>query len=118
MPFAATQTHRASPATRRRAWGIALAIAAATGCTGSKGQPGAQSPERQSDAEYDIARDLFQKGNHRPALDHAQKAVVLNEENDKAHYLMAAILLSFCTGPRGFEGPDCRLGEIEKSARS
>ena len=81
-------------------------------------QAAAQNPERQSDAEYDIARDLFQKGNARPALDHVDKAITLNEENDKAHYLRAAILLAFCSGPREFEGPDCRLPEVEKSARA
>lgn len=88
------------------------------GCAGSKGQqPGAQSPERQSDAEYDIARDLFQKGNARLALDHIQKSVTLNEDNDKAHYLRAAILLAFCSGPRLFDAPDCKLGDVEQAAR-
>jgi len=94
-----------------------LACVSATGCTGTKGQPAAQSPERQSDAEYDLAVDLFKKNNPRSALDHARKSVELNEENDKASYLVALILLSFCTGPRGFEQPDCKLAEIEKSAR-
>lgn len=96
---------------------MSVCLIGASGCAG-KGQPGAQSPERQSDAEYDIARDLFQKGNARAALDHAQKAVALNEENDRAHYIRAAILLSFCSGPRGFEAPDCRLADIEASARA
>lgn len=87
-------------------------------CSGGKAQqPGAQSPERQSDAEYDIARDLFQKGNARVALDHADKAISLNQDNDKAHYLRAAVLLAFCSGPRGFDEPDCKLVEIEKSSR-
>jgi Tfp pilus assembly protein PilF len=94
-------------------------VTALVGCSGSKGQgPNAQSPERQSDAEYDIARDLFQKGNPRVALDHVRKAVSLNEENDKAHYLMAAILLAFCSGPQLFDAPDCRLSEVEKSTRA
>ena len=97
-------------------FGLGLALGA---CASGKGQqPGAQSPERQSDAEYDIARDFFQKGSTRLALDHVQKAVALNEENDKAHYLMGAILLAFCSGPRLFEGPDCKLAEVEKSARA
>src|SRR4051794_22768009 len=98
--------------------GLALALAP-LGCTGGKGQQAnAQSPERQSDAEYDIARDLFQKGNPRPALDHVQKSLSFNEENDKAHYLKAAILLAFCSGPNLFDAPDCRLPEVEKSARA
>lgn len=97
---------------------VVLAGLATAACGGNKGNPGAKSPEAQSDAEYDIARDLFQKGNPRPALDHVQKATSLNDENDKAHYLRAAILLSFCSGPRGFEDPDCRLADIEKSVRA
>jgi Tfp pilus assembly protein PilF len=112
----------AAPATgggHLRAFAAVTVAAAAAACAGTKGQaPNAQSPERQSEAEYDIARDLFQKGNARPALDHVQKAVSLNEENDKAHYLKAAVLLAFCSGPRGFEEPDCNLAEIEKSARA
>jgi Tfp pilus assembly protein PilF len=81
-------------------------------------QPGAQSPERQSDAEMDLAADFLKKGNQRSALDHAQKAVALNDENEKAHYLVAAILISFCTTARGFTAPDCRLADAEKSARA
>jgi Tfp pilus assembly protein PilF len=95
-----------------------LAACFVVACAGkSAGQPNAQSPERQSDAEYDIARDLFTKGNARTAIDHVEKAISLNEENDKAHYLRAAILLAFCSGPRAFDAPDCKLAEIEKSAR-
>src|SRR5688572_21685665 len=86
--------------------------------TGKSTNPGAQSPEKQSDAEYDLARDLFQKGQPRPAIDHVQKAITLNEENDKAHYLLSAILLSFCSGPRGFDAPDCKLADVEKSTRA
>lgn len=102
-----------------RALAVGLAGLIAIGCSGRGAQqPGAQSPERQSDAEYDLARDSFQKGQARVALDHAQKAIALNEDNDKAHYLIAAIHLSFCTTSRGFEAPDCRLAEAEKAARA
>lgn len=98
---------------------VAAAIAAVLmACTGSKGQPGAQSPERQSDAEYDLARDLFGKGNPRAALDHAMKSVTLNEENDKAQYFVAVIHLHFCSSDLGFTAPDCRLTEVEKYARA
>ena len=93
-------------------------IALATGCTGkNSSQPNAKSPEVQSDAEYDLARDLFQKGKPREALDHARKAVELNDENDKAHYMVAAVLLAFCSTNRGLESPDCKLGDVEKSLR-
>ncbi len=98
----------------------ATVIVLTAGCASGKGSenPGAQSPERQSEAEYDVARDLFQKGQPRAALDHATKATSLNEENEKAHYLVAAIHLSFCSTNRGFEAPDCRLGDVEKAARA
>jgi Tfp pilus assembly protein PilF len=97
----------------------AFVLALAAGCAGKSGQaPGAQSPERQSDAEYDLARDLFQKGNPRAALDHAKKAIELNEENDKAQYFVAVIHLSFCSTNRGLAAPDCRLPEVEKYARA
>lgn len=100
--------------------GVALVMALVlNGCGGkSAQQPGAQSPERQSDAEMDLAADFLKKGNPRVALDHARKAVSLNEENDKAHYLVAAILISFCSTPRGFSAPDCKLDEAEKATRA
>lgn len=98
---------------------MAGALACVVACAGQKGQsPNAQSPEKQSEAEYDVARDLFQKGNARPALDHIHKAIELNDENDKAHYLASAIYLSFCSGPREFNDPDCRLTDAEREARA
>ncbi len=88
-------------------------------CTGKGSQsPGAQSTERQSDTEYDLARDLFEKGNPRAALDHAMKAISLNEDNDKAQYFVAVIHLSFCSTNRGLNTPDCHLSEVEKYARA
>ncbi len=96
-----------------------LSIAASTGCPSKGSQaPGAQSVERQSDSEYDLARDLFEKGNPRAALDHATKAITLNEDNDKAQYFVAVIHLSFCSTNRGLEAVDCRLPEAEKHARA
>ena len=91
-----------------------------TACSPSKGSqaPGAQSVERQSDSEYDLARDLFEKGNPRAALDHATKAITLNEDNDKAQYFVAVIHLSFCSTNRGLEAVDCKLPEAEKHARA
>ncbi|MBX3187131.1 MAG: tetratricopeptide repeat protein [Labilithrix sp.] len=91
-----------------------LSVAACAG----KGGAGAQSPERQSDAEYDLARDLFMKNNPRAALDHAMKSVSLNEDNDKAQYFIAVIHLSFCSTNRGMESIDCKLDEVEKYARA
>jgi Tfp pilus assembly protein PilF len=88
-------------------------------CTGKGSQnPNAQSTERQSDAEYDLARDLFQKGNPRAALDHAMKAINLNEDNDKAQYFVAVIHLSFCSTNRGLNTPECHLDQVEKFIRA
>lgn len=95
--------------------GLAWALVA---CGAGGGAPNAQSPERQSDAEYDVARDLFQKGNPRAALDHAMKAIEHNEDNDKAQYFVGVIHLSFCSTNLGLSAPDCRLSEVEKYARA
>lgn len=98
---------------------LLLVLAGSAGCTGKGSQnPNAQSIERQSDAEYDLARDLFQKGNPRAALDHAMKAVALNEDNDKAQYYVAAIHSSFCNGTGGLTAQECHLSEVEKYARN
>lgn len=96
------------------AFGVMLVACSSTKPSG----PGVANPERQSDAEYDLARESFQKGEVRVAVDHIQKSIAFNEDNDKAHYLHAVILLSFCTGPREFDGPDCKLGDVEKAARA
>jgi type IV pilus assembly protein PilF len=100
--------------------GGALTVgSAAIGCS-PKGTGGmtAQSPERQSEAEYDVARDLFGRGEVRRALDHALKACELNDENPKALYFTAAIYLSFCAGDRGLEDPDCKIDKAEKYAKA
>lgn len=78
----------------------------------------AQSPERQSETEYDLSVDLFKRGNAREALDHSRRAVELNEENAKAQYLTATLYLSFCAGDRGDKDPDCRIAEAEKYAKA
>src|SRR5437870_5765025 len=97
---------------------IAAAIGTG-GCTGKGGQqPNAKSPEVQSDAEYDLAKDFFVKGKPREALDHANKAVALNEDNDKAHYMVGAILMQFCSSNRGLDAPDCKLADVEKATRN
>lgn len=79
--------------------------------------PNAQSPERQAEAEYDLARDRFGKNEPRQALDHALKAVELDPDNAKALYFTSNIYLYFCSLDLGFKSPDCRLEEAEKFAR-
>ena len=98
---------------------LGLVVVATGACTGKGSQnPNAQSVERQSDSEYDLARDLFEKGNPRAALDHAMKSISLNEDNDKAQYFVAVIHLSFCSTDRGLNTPECHLTEVEKYARA
>ena len=103
-----------NPLTRLRCL-LVLPLAAA-GCSPS-GAPGAQSPERQAEAEYDVARDLYYKGQLRAALEHARKAVELDDDNAKALYFTGMLHLAFCTGVQGLKASDCQLAEAEKYSR-
>lgn len=100
--------------------GVLLAALLA-GCGGRSsaqtGEPAPQSNERQSETEYDLARDLFHKGDPRGALDHARKAVDLDPDNAKALYFTSAIYSFFCDLEQGLGGPDCKIDEAEKYAR-
>lgn len=92
-----------------------LAAALVVSCAGSGQAPGAQDPSRQSEAEYDLARDLWlQRGQHRDALEHALEAVKLDSENADAHHLVALLYLDFCAR----SPTECRLLEAERSART
>ncbi len=96
-----------------------LSISIVSGCGPKAGSnaPNAQSPERQAETEYDVARDLFGKGEPRQALDHALKSIELDPDNAKALYFTSNIYLYFCSLELGFKSPDCRLDEAEKYAR-
>ncbi|HEY2511463.1 MAG TPA: tetratricopeptide repeat protein [Polyangiaceae bacterium] len=76
----------------------------------------AASPERQAEAEYDLARDAFYRGRLREALDHAQKSNHLDDQNAKALYFTAVVDLAFCSA-EGMISPDCRLSDAERLAR-
>jgi len=97
-----------------------VTIAAVAGCspTGAGNGISAQSPERQSETEYDLARDLYTRGQNREALEHVRKAIELNGDNAKALYFEAAIYLSFCAGDQGPAAPDCKMAEAEKAAKA
>ena len=82
-------------------------------CGAAGGRDGSAEP--RSNAEYDLARDSFQNGRPREALDHAQKALELNPDNADAAYLAAAVLLAFCALDES--SSDCRFGEAEKFTR-
>src|SRR5687767_6953632 len=75
---------------------ICLAACSRSG-RGSSG-PNVADVERQSEAEYDVARDLFlTRRDPRGALAHAQKAIELNEGNADAQHFVALVYLYFCS---------------------
>ncbi len=94
-----------------------LGTALACAPTNNGGGPHAQSPERQAEAEYDLAREYFYKARPREALDHILRAVSLDETNVKALYFTSAIYLSFCSGVQGMKSVDCELSNADKFAR-
>lgn len=97
------------------AWSIVVGLAGVA--CGPPPLPGAQSPERQSEAEYDVSREYYYKGQLRTALEHAHKAIELDGDNAKAIYWAAVLQLSFCNGLQGLKSSDCQLNEAEKYAR-
>jgi len=85
------------------------------GCSSNQATgPTARDPERMSESEYDIARDLWLRRNQpREALAHALKAVDLDEDNAEAAHLVALLYLDFCS----FGPTECRLSDAEKQVR-
>jgi type IV pilus assembly protein PilF len=70
-------------------------------CAGGSGE-GVKDPDRMSESEYDIARDLWlRRSSPREALDHALKAVELNEDNADAAHLVALLYMDFCSRSPG-----------------
>jgi type IV pilus assembly protein PilF len=98
-----------------------LSLCAGVPACGGKGATGANGaavdPERQSEAEYDVARDYFFKAQPRFALDHCRKAIELDDQNAKALYFASTIHLFFCSGKLDLRDPDCRLADAESYAR-
>ena len=93
-------------------WGF---LSVCVGCSsGGASGPAARDPERMSESEYDIARDLWLRRNQpREALAHALKAVDLDGDNAEAAHLVSLLYLDFCS-----QGPaQCRLSDAEKHAR-
>jgi type IV pilus assembly protein PilF len=94
-------------------WTFLGCLVALSACAPASGE-GAKDPERMSESEYDVARDLWlRRGSPREALAHALKAVELNEENADAAHLVALIYMEFCS--RSLD--ECRLQEAERHAR-
>jgi len=101
------------------AWSFASLsfCAVVSACSGKGPNTPGGDPERQSEAEYDVARDYFFKGKPRLALDHCRKAVELDDQNAKALYFASAIHLYFCSGKLDLRDPDCRLADAESYVR-
>jgi Tfp pilus assembly protein PilF len=96
---------------------LALASLSAAVAACSVRGANAPNPERQSEAQYDVARDYFYKAQPRLALEHCQRAVELDGENAKALYFASAIHLFFCSGKLELRDPDCRLSDAEAYVR-
>ena len=109
-------THR--PAARRdlsRPLAVGLLLSAmAAGCLGGAG-PDTANVDQRSLAEHDLARDAFQNGRLREALEHVQKALELDDGNADAAYLGAIVMLAFCANDA--QSSDCRFDEAEAYAR-
>lgn len=93
----------------------AIVAGAALGCGG--GTPASKAPARQAEAEYDMAREVFYRGDWRVSLDHAQRAVALDPQNAKALYFVAVVQSAFCLQDQGLAAPDCKIEEAEAYAR-
>lgn len=73
------------------------------------------SPDQRSLSEYDLARDSFQAGRLREALDHIQRSLKLDEDNADAAYLGAITHLAFCNPDE--RATDCHFNDAERYAR-
>lgn len=97
-----------------------VAVVACAGCSGyaSRGASSpATDPQRQSEAQYDVARDYFEKGDPRLALDHCRKAIELDPDNARALYFASVVHLYFCSGKLELKDPDCHLSDAETFIR-
>lgn len=117
--FPLCDEHRAKRLMRRAQWtaaAFAIALPCSLACGPSRHARALTSadPERQSEAEYDVARDLFlSRQEPRSAISHALKALDLHAENAEAAHLVALIYLYFCAAG----SVDCHLDQAEKYAR-
>ena len=98
----------------RHLWVLGFLLLSIAGCPTTSANP-AQSPEQQSLAEYDLARESYKLGKLRDVLAHVQKAVDFDSGNADAAYLGAAVLLQFCAADEA--SSDCRYEEAEKYAK-
>lgn len=96
---------------------LPLLCAASTACSGRGASAPGANPERQSEAEYDVARDYFYKSQPRLALDHCRRAIELDDQNAKALYFASTVHLFFCSSKLELLAPDCHLHDAEAYVR-
>lgn len=89
-------------------------VVACAACTSTNQNP-AQSPEAQSHAEHELAKDAYKRGQLREVLAHVQKALEHDDTNADAAYLGASVHLQFCAADEA--SSDCRWEDAEKYAR-
>ncbi len=103
------------PATRKliaRTFCIVTGLMACAGHTG--GPAGGNTADRESEAEYDLARDSWlRRGDARDGLIHALRSIEIDDDNADAHHIAALILLDLCLK----SSQDCRLADGEAHAR-
>ena len=106
----------ATRATPRRGFRALVAplLLSIAGCAATNPNP-AQSPEQQSLAEYDLAKESYKIGKLRDVLSHVKKAVELDETNADAAFLGASVYLRFCAADA--KSSDCRWEDAEAYAR-
>ncbi len=96
---------------------FACLLGTGSGCNPRGAETPGVNPVRQSESEYDVARDYFYRGQPRLALDHCRKAVAFDDENTKALYFASTIHLFFCSGKLELRDPDSRLSDAEGYVR-
>lgn len=112
---ARSESARGTTQGRLSAWvgGSILSVVIAGCGPAATGPMGAQSPEVQSQAEYNLASDLWlQRDQPRQALEHTLKAIQLDDENADAHHLAALLYLDFCRR----DARQCQLHRAEAHA--
>ncbi len=84
----------------------------ASGCTTTR----TVDDVKLANAEYELGNDAFQRGSHREALAHVQKALKIDDTNADAAYLGSIVMLMFCANDE--TSPDCRYEDAERYARA
>lgn len=110
----------APPGSRRSRLLLGLRWLMATGpillanCSAGHARAPSADQQKLSEAEYDLASDLWlRQNNPREALQHALRAVDLDRRNADAAHLVALLYLDFCSRPN----EECRLEAAEAEAR-